>query len=337
MFLTMKEILSIRKVDDSELKDKLLDLIKDKKTNVEICEILNIDRNKLHDLLLDLRNHGMLLGRKYYSNGTIQYKPICNNTDQIKYGIDCPDKTIITGYKENQFKALVISDLHFGNENVRLDLINRAFNYCIKNDIHIILLGGDLIDGIYSKSIQVITNINKQIEYFINNYPYDKSILSIGIAGDHDLSALQKKSINIIEALNNYRHDIILGGFNKAKVNIKNDQILLYHCTNPELLKDDNIALMLGGHLHKYEINYIDNILNVLIPSLSNLNDSLPTALELDLNLNKGFINYATIKQICFEDKDILLNESTYNLLSNRNVPSEGARNEDTRVKSFTK
>ena len=73
-------------------------------------------------------------------------------------------------------KFLLISDLHFGNELENLKLIDRAYNYCIKNGINIILCGGDFIDGSFSKGSQKITDLYDQIEYFIKNYPQDKNI-----------------------------------------------------------------------------------------------------------------------------------------------------------------
>ena len=77
-------------------------------------------------------------------------------------------------------------------------IYNGAKNYCIKNDIHIILCGGDLIDGSFSKGSQKISDLYQQIDYFIKNYPHDDSILTFGVAGDHDLSALGKFSINMM-------------------------------------------------------------------------------------------------------------------------------------------
>lgn len=67
-------------------------------------------------------------------------------------------EAIITELQENNLKLLVISDLHFGNELERIDLVNRAYNYCIKNNIHIILCTGDIVDGSYSSGVQKSVN-----------------------------------------------------------------------------------------------------------------------------------------------------------------------------------
>jgi len=311
--------------DEMNLKIQLMHLINEKKSKVEICEILHINNKQLYDLLLDLKNNGQMLLRKYYSNGSIQYKLI--KTFQSLTATYSQDKTIITEPDENKMTFLVMSDLHFGNSLERLDLINRAYNYCIKNGINIILLGGDLIDGTFTKEEQKVSNLSEQIEYFIKNYPYDKNILNIGVAGDHDFSAFTSEGLNIIYALNNYRHDIAIGGFNNTGVNIKNDQILLFHSIASGNLRNTKAPIVLHGHSHKYKTNVEYDKLHITIPSLSNIMNCMPTALELNIIFNKGYITNANVKQIYFGNKDIVLNESEFDLLTNREINYEPIRN----------
>jgi len=198
-------------------EERLLELIRERKNNNEICEILNIEPYQLHDMLLRLKNKGKIIRRKYYSDGTIKYKNI-TTFSETKTG---QDRTLITDAKSDSLKLLAISDLHVGNDLERIDLINRAFNYCAKNDIHVILSGGDLIDGNYTQGNQKIIDVQKQLDYFIKNYPYDKNILTFGVAGDHDFSAFCQSSLDIIEVLNNFRQDVIIGGYNNTGINIK--------------------------------------------------------------------------------------------------------------------
>lgn len=333
----MKRLLAERKIGDLEarftgnaeldLKKQLLELIDCRKNNKEICEILNINEQQLYYLLLDLKNTGMMISRKYYSDGSIQYKPIHTFPELKKASLFEQDRTIITDSKENNLKFLIISDLHFGNELERLDLINRAYNYCIKNGINVILSGGDLIDGTHTQGEQKISDLYKQIEYFIKNYPYDKNILTFSVAGDHDISAFISDSLSIIEMCNNFRHDIVIGGYNNTGINIKNDQILLYHRIEGGNMRYTTAPLILHGHFHKYTTRMKDNSLNVSIPSLSDINQPMPSALELNLDFNKGYINNATIKHIYFGNQDIVLSESTFDLLTNRTVNYEPIRN----------
>ncbi len=320
----------LAKNTESNLKNRLLELINLKKSNKEIYETLNMNPQQLYSLLLDLKNNGMMISRKYYSDGSIKYKQIKTHSDFRKTSLFEQDRTIITDSKENNLKFLIISDLHFGNKLERLDLIDRAYNYCIKNGINIILSGGDLIDGTYTKGEQKISDLNKQIDYFIKNYPYDKNILTFSVAGDHDISAFNNSALNLIKICNNFRHDIVIGGYNNTGINIKNDQILLHHYIqngNNGNTKYSTAPIILNGHYHIYKACMKDNSLNVTIPSISNICQPMPSALELDLDFYKGYINNAVIKHIYFGNQDIVLSESNFDLLTNRNVTYEPIRN----------
>lgn len=230
------------------------------------------------------------------------------------------DRTIITDSKENSMKFLLISDLHFVNELERIDLIDRAYNYCIKNGINIILCGGDLIDGAFTRGSQKISDLYEQIEYFIKHYPQDKSILTFSVAGDHDISAFNTASLDIIEMCNNFRHDIVIGGYNNTGINLKNDQIHLYHHIEAGVMRQTTAPIILHGHSHKYSTEMKKNSLNITIPTLSNINQPMPTALELDVYFSKGYIANLVIKHLYFGEQDIVLGESTFDLLSGRNV-----------------
>ncbi len=306
------------KEENNNKQALLLQLIKDGKSNNELCERLNISHQELYNLLLDLKNKGYMISRKYYSNGLIKYSSEKNT--QLLNSQKNIEKTIITDTNEDNVKFLVISDLHFGNELERLDLIDRAYNYCINNNINIIICCGDIIDGTYSQGKQKITNVYEQIEYFIKNYPYDKNILTFGVAGDHDISALYNSSLNLIETCNNYRHDIIIGGFNNTLINLKNDKVLLFHHIEYGNLKVSEAPVILHGHSHKYSTKVKDNKLNIMVPSLSDIIHPMPTALELNIYFNKGYIVNLIVKQVYFENQDIILNESTFNIQHNKTI-----------------
>lgn len=308
-------------VDDYQAH--LLQLIKEGKNNREICEIFNISFNQLYDELLKLKTKGVKYSRKYYSDGSIKY----NKIKKLKKLNENVNKTIITDNQENNMKFLLISDLHFGNEFENLGLIDRAYNYCIKNGINIILCGGDFIDGSFSKSPQKITDLYDQIEYFIKNYPQDKNILTFGVAGDHDFSTLKRASLDIIEICNNRRHDIIIGGYNNAEINIKNDKIHLFHNILGGRMHSAQAPIILCGHLHKYMTQQKNNSLYITLPTLSNINQQMPSALELDVSFSKGYISSAVIKHLYFGTQDFVLSESEFNLLNERNSNNNEIKN----------
>ena len=288
----------------------LLNLLEEGKTCNEICEILHISNKQLYNNLTNIKNKGFLYSRKYTSKGDIIYKtvnyiPEEDNTSSIKL-------------EEQYIKILVISDLHFGNEKERLDRVIRAFNYCKKNNIHIIFCCGDFLDGTYSQGIQTIKQFYDQVDYFIKNYPFDKNILTFGVGGDHDLSGMTNRGQNFLEAIYNYRHDCIIPSFGNAIVNIKNTNILLHHHLPKDSLPE-NIAINLFGHSHKFTVHYSkEGQLLVKAPSLSDINvqsyDLLPSAFEIELIYEKEELKMVHFNQIHFGNKDYILGQLSYEI-----------------------
>ena len=309
---------------------KLIKLIKEGKTCNDICGILGISNKQLFNNLTNLRNKGFFLKRKYYSNGVIVYYPIETISDLNRYH-ERHENAIITAHSETYLKCLVISDLHFGNQLERTDLIDKAYEYCINNNIHIILCCGDLIDGTFTRGEQRISDIYLQIDHFIHDDPFDKNILTFSVAGDHDASALNKTAQDIIEIASNYRHDIIIGGYGNYGVYIKNERIALYHPIGTGIIFASDSSIVLKGHSHKYaaKLNEKGDALSITVPSLSDINDSFPTAVELTLQFRKGYIDFAVMKQIYFIDRPITLSEIKYDLLAFRNVEFGAIKNEE--------
>ncbi|MBO4245330.1 MAG: metallophosphoesterase family protein [Bacilli bacterium] len=315
---------SINKIDNPifieplGLPLKVIELIKKGKNNNEICTELNIDINQLSSILLNLKNSGLTFSRHYYSNGTIKYQTINDHLNMIDINTYNREKTIITDVNEDKIKLLVMADLHFGNSLERLDLIDRAYNYCINNKINTILCCGDLIDGSYTKGSQSISDIYHQIEHFIKDYPYDKNILTFCVGGDHDLCALHKRSLNMVEILQNYRHDVIMCGYNNVGIIIKNDSIDLYHqIYDHKLYRELKAPIAFHGHAHKFITDCSNKLLFVSVPSISNIMQPIPSVLEVTLSFNRGFISDCTIKNICFDPKEIVLSSSSYKLSRN--------------------
>ncbi len=306
---------------------QLLQCIDQEKSHNKICENLKIDHRQLYSLLLELKNKGFVFKRQYYSDGTIRYRKITTSKELRLEQNSQQNKTIITNQNENTLKFLVLSDLHFGNSLERLDLVDRAFNYCLKNGIHIILCGGDLIDGTFTQGNQKITNPYQQIEYFLRKYPFDRNILTFSVLGNHDMSALSFASLSLLEACHNFRHDVVIGGFTNTLICIKNDQIHLYHQTLNKEMRKTQAPILLSGHSHRYASSLEDGVLNIKIPSLSQIIHPFPTALELTLKFSKGYISSSVLKQICFQDQDIILNESTYQIPLRKENNNEPIKN----------
>lgn len=318
----------------SEQTIKLIELINEGKTCNEICHILNISNKQLYNNLTILQNKGFYYKRKYYSNGAIVYEPI-KSIKKINEFYTSNESSIITDSNELELKVLLISDLHYGNEFERNDLVDRAFNYCIKNDIHIIFLCGDMIDGTFSHVEQDISNVYEQIEHFVKDYPFDKNILTFSVGGNHDENGLRKSGQNIIEILRNYRHDIIISSYNNFFIDIKNDQIQLFHITHKSKVIKSKSSIVLHGHSHKYSCEQEKSkILHIYVPSLSdlNFNQPMPTTIQMTLQFDKGYIYDTYLNQIYFGNEDYILNEIKFNLLRGRYVKNSSILNEEKKL-----
>lgn len=225
---------------------KLLELLKQEKTANEIAKELKISNKQLFKRLLKLKNIGFDFKRKYYYNGDIVYSLYNDVPLQSQNSVD-----IITSPEEQEFEAIVISDLHIGSTDERLDLLNKIYDYCVKNNIHTIFNAGDIIDGMFGRCDKMHDNIFDQIEYAIEKYPFDKRILNYAVLGNHDFNPLLKNGKDLALVLQNYRHDIIPVGYGTAEINIKNDKIVLRHpllVSNNEYTNEYKHVFMLKGH-----------------------------------------------------------------------------------------
>ena len=74
-----------------------------------------------------------------------------------------------------------------------------------------------------------------------------------------------------LEACKNNRTDIIIPDYTNVDINIKNDNIHLYHSTINRKMSYTPSFICLHGHSHKFLYNVNGNRINVNIPSLSNV------------------------------------------------------------------
>lgn len=325
----------------SDLTLKLLDLIKQEKTVNEIAEILNLSNKQIYNLITTIRNKGFDFARKYYSNGNIIYKP---KTNIFPFNNSV---NLFTTPEEQTITILAISDLHIGNQLERIDLLNKIYDYCIQEGIHIIINGGDLIDGAVNTlnaPIKIYDNVMEQIEYLMKIYPFDKNILNFTLLGNHDYSALQHAGQDLSIILQSYRHDIIPIGYEFGKINIKNSSIHVKHPIEQNLYKikntPENNCIILKGHSHKMKVSTNESNCSVSIPSLSDINYSdnniLPTLLKLDISFKNGRFKTVVINQLLILDKIYTLNE-TVSYLNTENDEDEEIKYEETPVKKLVK
>lgn len=304
----------------NEKTELLINLIKQKKTCNEICETLNISSKQLYNYLTVLQNKGMLFKRAYYDTGDILYSQIFNLAD-INDANNNKDIILFTAPGSYSLKAIAISDIHYGNVLERPELLDKVFDYCAKNSINTIFCCGDIIDGTFSKGEKTISNPYDQIEYFLKNYPFDKSIITYAVGGDHDISALNK-GIDLRAILASYRHDIVMKNYTSQTVFLKNDRIVLHHVTQSGSLLSSSASIILNGHYHNYKTTLNNGVININVPTISNILCENPSALEITFNFNKGIITHVTIKQLLADLNMAAVSEVHYDVNLNRKPES---------------
>lgn len=270
----------------------IAEMINDGQTLNEIAKSLWLSPKQIHQKIQKLINDGYFINPIYYDDGNIKYN-FEDNTD-LKHTID------LTLTDSSKFKALVISDIHIGNELENLSYLYKAYDYARDNDIHVILNTGDLIDGNFTRGRQYIDNIDEQIDRVINKYPYDKNILNFICFGNHDYSSYENGR-DISLAISKRRQDLVSGGYGFTLINIERDQFVLYHPLFNKSYKPIPNKLILEGHHHKMMVKIDRNNYFIGVPPLSDLCfgcQEKPGMLEMEMSFGNGFIHSAFFKQI---------------------------------------
>ena len=296
----------------SDTNQKILDMIISKKTANEICSETGLSNKQLFHRLNMLKIKGYNFSRKYYYNGNIVYKLDKGFTTE-------KDIALMTTSKDQEFKAIFISDLHLSSEKERLDLLDEAYNLGIKENIHIIINCGDFINGLIGPGKKKHKTYEDQIEYALKIHPFDKNILNFICLGNHDYKSLETTGQNIKTALEYRRHDIVPLGYGSGTLKIKNDEIIVTH---PETPKDNNIGsvnhrLILIGHTHVSKTKTSNNgNVSLYIPSLSDLSlnqNGLPSLIKATISFNQGYFDIGDFEQFVFVSKHMYkVNESRF-------------------------
>lgn len=293
----------------SDLNIKLLELIEKKYTVNEIVSELDISREQLYKVFRKLKKLGMDFNKKYYSSGDIVYLP----KKEIFVPPNCNQVSIITEPKKDTFRALLTSDLHMGNELECATAWEKIYNYCIINNIHIIIIAGDFLDGINigKTESKIHDHPFQQMEYAARNYPFDPNILNFTLFGNHDIDALISFGVDIVEYFKNFRHDIVPIGYGNGIINVKNEKILLAHPLGIGVSCEhdlDSRFLLIKGHHHAFRsIIGANGSCSISVPSLSNIftsdNEFLPGAIDLSIKFKDGYFDTIYYEHLLIGDR----------------------------------
>lgn len=314
----------------SDLTIKLLSSIEEGLTLNEISSKLNLSHKQIYYILRSLKLLGMKFDKKYYYDGEVIYIP----KKDFSYSSKKNNANIITSPSCDSFKTMVISDLHIGNELENMDAWYKIYDYCIVNNIHIIIIAGDFLDGIKIGREEVKKHKYplEQIEYALKHYPFDKNILNFTVLGNHDIDSLSSFGIDFATYLRNFRHDIVPLGYGYGRINVKNDKIFITHplCIgiNNNLDLTSNYLLIKGHHHCNKSIIGSNGNGSLTVPSLSNLfvsdEEFLPGAMVITTKFKNGFFDTVYIENLLINDKVRVVSSLQYTITPSKDRKFDG-------------
>lgn len=273
----------------TDINKIIIELLKENRSMKYISKELNISEKQLYVRLKQIVNYGYQLVPSYCFNSDIYYR--------IEKGIYIPKEnelSIKVPSSNKEFRCIVISDIHIGNIGSDIDLLKIVYDYAAKHGINIIFNCGDSIEGVHSSDKKNISDIYKQLEFFLKNYPYDKNINNFTLLGNHDYHSLHYDGLDISKTIQNARYDIIPIGYGESLVKIKEDSLLLKHelsvVKTPELVINPRLTILGHGHLMKTKVyeNFFIGAPSLSYVSPNKKEEILPGFIDMTLHLEKG-------------------------------------------------
>jgi len=203
-------------VYDTELTEKLLELIKKEKNISVVAKALELNEFELLGLVDDLINDGVNIIVKQYDDGI----HLLNQGDII-------DKDISTysfnTNEANEFSFVAISDTRLGSKSQQLAILNDIYRKADEMGIKNVILCGNISAGlkpITDTESNFIDDTQAQIDYIIQNYPKYEGITTYFIAGKLDEKHITSHNINIGKRIADSRDDMIYLGENICDITI---------------------------------------------------------------------------------------------------------------------
>lgn len=302
----------------SDLNIRILDLIDKKYTINEMMHELNLSREQLCKAFRKMKQVGIRFNRKYYDCGEI----VCSLNKELYIPTKIEHVNIITEPGTDSIRLILTSDLHIGSEFQNLDAINKIYEYCAINNIHIIVIAGDFLDGIKigKAKAKMHSNPIEQMEYAYKSYPYDEHILNFLTLGNHDIDSLISYGVDFAENLRAFRHDVIPVGYGRGIINIKNDRIIVAHPLGIGVSNEHDLSsnyLLVKGHSHATKsIISANGNCSLTVPSLSNVflseNEFLPGAIDLTIKFKNGYFDTVYYEHLLVSDKVFAVSSTQY-------------------------
>ena len=269
-------------------KKELLNAIKQGMLASEMAVKFKIHDLNLYEEINKLENSGYTLHRTYYSDGQFKYEFGADNKKNLTRDID-----IITKPNEKVVRAVCMADLHLASVHENIEIVQKAYEHAIENDIHLVFMAGDILDGKTGDITFDVKDGEEQIAYFLKTVEYYRDILTCGVGGDHDESIFKEDYIDPLKAITNVRHNIVLPSYFNNRFNIKNSSIRLGHTNSRHRAypvdSSETYQLYLKGHPHGFKFESFPSYSILTLPAASkNASHGISGFVELNLTYRDG-------------------------------------------------
>ena len=231
---------------------------------------LGCSKDKLIDLIGALTDQGMIISIHKSVVTTTLEPPVGSEVHNIK----------ATGLQTLRFG--VLADTHLASRYCRLDALNAMYDIYAQEGIDTVFLLGNMVDGEcrFNRNDLFAHGIDEQANYFIDNYPQRKGIVTKFITGDdHEGWWIQREGIDVgkhfsREAASQGRDDLIYLGHMEHNVEIRRlhgsaymrllhaggGSAYAYSYTSQKILESfqggEKPTILLIGHYHKFDYTY---------------------------------------------------------------------------------
>ena len=125
----------------------------------------------------------------------------------------------------------------------------------------------------------------EQIEYFIEDYPLAKDVLTFISFGNHEDEFIKDCGINLSAVIEKERDDIVPLGYGESLIDINGNNMYISHRKN----FSSDYGLKLAGHSHRFKFIADREGPIVIVPTLSNYlhTTDYPGAVDLEIKMDQ--------------------------------------------------
>lgn len=108
-------------------------------------------------------------------------------------------------YSDNDYKLMLIGDIHYGNTVCRRNILRKALLYAERNDFRIGLMG-DIFEFVTVKKRSEghtgqVVDLNEQINMFYEDFYHFRERIDFVIQGNHDHRIFMETGLNVFERI----------------------------------------------------------------------------------------------------------------------------------------